>query len=65
MKILRLEDQIRSMVEERSFLISRAVPGEQVELEVRLGVKPNTTGTDKLAWTNSYEYARSIAQRKT
>ncbi|CAH6420768.1 mRNA capping enzyme [uncultured virus] len=65
MKILKLDEEVTLMVRERSLLVSRARPGEEIEMEARLGVKPGSSGTDILYWLNAYAFARKIAEKKT
>lgn len=65
MTTLKPEIEVATMMRERAFVMSRALPREEIEMEARLGVKPGRGGTDRLFWINAYKYVRERAERKT
>lgn len=65
MTTLKLETEVELMVRERAFLSSRALPGEEIEMEARLGVKPGASGTSGLFWINAYKFVRAMPGKRT
>jgi SAM-dependent methyltransferase/uncharacterized protein YnzC (UPF0291/DUF896 family) len=61
MKMADLNEIIKTF-HMRSFLLRRRrLPGEAIELEVRVGVVPHKSGTHELWWINAYNFCRQRA----
>jgi SAM-dependent methyltransferase len=60
-----LEKELKLLAQESGLLKIKKLPDEQIELEVRLGTKPKSSGTNRLFWHNAYYYVRSLPSVKT
>jgi hypothetical protein len=60
-----LEKELTLLADESGLLKLKRLPDEEIELEVRLGVKPKSSGTNRLFWNNAYAFVRSLPSVKT
>ncbi len=60
-----IDKAITSIYNESRLARSRALPGENIELETQIGVTPKHSGTYELFWMSAYKYALENAHQKT